>query len=60
MTYTPQPSPPPRLGHWHQIIDPTAEKLRAYFRAGIPVIAAADGLTYRAERRLPDEHDTDE
>lgn len=64
MSYTPQPAPPAPLGLWHEVVNPTAEKLRAYFRAGIPVTISGDGLTFRAERRLPadagedEDHDT--
>lgn len=34
------------LGQYRELIEPTAEKLRALHRAGVEVIASADGLTF--------------
>jgi hypothetical protein len=48
MTDTRHPS-----GRYFELIEPTAQKLREYFKAGIPVTASGDGYTYRAERPLP-------
>ncbi|EKD61066.1 MAG: hypothetical protein ACD_54C00416G0002 [uncultured bacterium] len=53
MAYEPRAHDGSLWGFYHELIAPTAEKLRAYFEAGIPVILSGDGLTYRAERVLP-------
>ncbi|OOY23436.1 hypothetical protein BMI91_13155 [Thioclava sediminum] len=34
------------LGQYRELIEPTTEKLRALHRAGVEVIASADGLTF--------------
>lgn len=53
MTYVPPSTDRNPLGHWYELIEPTAEKLRAYFKAGIVVIASSDGMSFRAEKPLP-------
>lgn len=55
MAYTPPANPPHLLGHWFELIEPTAAKLREYFKAGIPIIVSSDGMSWRAERPLPED-----
>lgn len=53
MAYVPPSTDRNPLGQWFEVIEPTAAKLRAFFKAGIVVIASSDGMSFRAERPLP-------
>lgn len=60
MVYEPRTHDGSLWGFYNDLIAPTAEKLRAYFEAGIPVIAMGES-NFRAERPLPgDETPPDE
>lgn len=60
MAYVERERPGSLWGFYHELIAPTAEKLRAYFEAGIPVIAMGES-NFWAERPLPgDESPPDE